>query len=78
MKYYARSPMALRRSNGVLEYWSVGKIFLKRFLSALLHYSTSPVLQRWRLQARNCSRGEYGSEEIIDLLPRGEKICSLG
>jgi hypothetical protein len=39
MKYYAKSSMALRRSDGVLEYWSVGKIFLKRFLSALLQYS---------------------------------------
>jgi hypothetical protein len=37
MKYYAQGPMALRRSNGVLEYWSVGKIFFKRFLSALLN-----------------------------------------
>jgi len=46
MKYYAKSSMALRRSDGVLEYWSVGKIFLKRFLSALLQYSTAPVLQR--------------------------------
>ena len=42
MKYYARSPMALRRSNGVLEYWSVGKIFLKRFC---LHYSIAPLVQ---------------------------------
>ena len=45
MKYYAKSSMALCRSDGVLEYWSVGKIFLKRFLLALLQYSSTPLLQ---------------------------------
>ena len=45
MRYGVQSPMAPRRSDAVLEYWSAGKILSKRFLSALLHYSITPLLQ---------------------------------
>ena len=50
MKYYAQSQLALRRSDGVLECWSVGKIVVERFLVALLHYSITPVLRKGPLQ----------------------------
>lgn len=45
MKYFAPSQVALPRSAGILECWSVGKIVVERFLVALLHYSTTPLLQ---------------------------------
>jgi hypothetical protein len=50
MKYYTQSQLALRRSDGILECRSVGKIVIERFLFALLHYSITPVIQRDRLQ----------------------------
>ena len=50
MKYFAPSQVALPRSAGILEFWSIGKIVVERFLVALLHYSITPVLRKGRLQ----------------------------